>query len=383
MYFLTITANHINKQLIGRNFMNKFLTNRQVSMILFCIIVGYTLISLPREIAENAGTASWFVLLIQTIIFILITYVITFLQYIHEGKTIYEYGQQLVGKSITYLFLILYLIYFSVYFSLFVRGTSEFVQTNVLPNTPSLYICIVFFIVIGYALIKGINVVARVCEIYGPIIILCYIFLFFLLATQGKLVNVRPLFVSENILKYFKAIPKTFAQFLGMEILLFIPISRSENKNIFKYTMLTVGFIGILYIYITESILSVVGTEFVVYLKVPVLSVLKGIDINRLEFIRRLDGIYLIFRFMNLFCCISLLGYGIVASTNRIIKGIKYNFMVIMIIFISFVVSQSTKTMSQRELIIKYNSYLGIVLALVIPVILFIITKVKKYDRKI
>ncbi|GFP74424.1 GerAB/ArcD/ProY family transporter [Clostridium fungisolvens] len=363
--------------------MNKFLTNRQISVILFSVIVGYTVTSLPKNIAEKAGTASWLVLLIGTIIFIFITYIIIFLQNVYEGKTIYEYGQQLVGKFIAFIFLILYLVYFFTYFTMFIRGASESIKTNILAKTPLIYISIIFSIVIGYSLIKGINVIARACEIYVTIIILGYILIFFLLATQGQLVNIKPLFVASDIVKYFEAIPRTSLPFLGMEILLFIPISRSENKNIYRYTLLMIGFIGILYIYIVESVISVVGVELVVMLNSPVVSVLRGIDIPSLEFIRRVDGIYFIFRMMNLSCGISIWGYGIAFILNKIFRSVNYSFMVIIIIFISIIVSQIPNTTFMQELIIKYNSYLGIVLVFVIPVILFIITKVKKYDKKI
>ena len=147
--------------------------------------------------------------------------------------------------------------------------------------------------------------------------------------------------------------------------------------------MFNMGFIGILYIYVVESVISVVGTDLVVKLRTPIISTLQGIDIYSLEFIRRLDGIYLIFRIMNLFCGISSMGYVIMVITTKMVKSIKYNFMVIILVFISIIVSQMPKTMFQLELIIKYNSYLGMVLVLVIPVILFIITKVKKYDKEI
>lgn len=363
--------------------MNKFLTNRQISVILFSIVVGYTITDLPKGVAEHAGTASWLVLLINTMIFILSIYIITFLQYAYSGKTIYEYGEKLIGKFTTKLLLLLYLIYFFIYFSMFVRGYSETIKGNLLNKTPVSVICIIFFIVLAYALMKGINAIARICEIYVPIIILGYMFVFYALATQGKWVNIRPLFVFYDIMEYLKALPNTISPFLGGEILLFIPIGRRENKNIFKYTMLTMGFIGTLYIYIVESIISVVGTDLLVKVKLPILPILRGIDIYTLEFIRRLDGIYIVFRVMNIFCTICLLGYGIIVIINRLLRNIKYNFSIIVVVFMSFIVSQMPNTMFQSELIIKYNGYLGIVLGLLIPVILFIITKVKRYDKKI
>lgn len=362
--------------------MRKFLTNRQISIILYFIIFGYNTRRLPKDIAENAGTASWLLLLMATVIFILITYIITFLQYIHEGKTIVEYSKQLIGKFITYIFLALYLIYYFIALAISVRGASETFKSNTLNKTPSFFIGLLFYIAIAYALIRGINAIARICEIYAPIIILGYIFLFFVLATQGRLVNIRPLFVVEDILICFKALPSIVTVFLGMEILLFIPISRSHNKHILKYTVLMVGFIGVLYIYMVESIISVAGTELVVRLEAPMLSVLKGVDIYNLEFIRRLDGIYNMLRLANLFCTFSIFSYGIAVIIKSVLGKIKYNVIAVMIILISIILSQIPRTVLKIDLILKYNSYLGIAVTVVIPVILFIITKVKKYDKK-
>jgi len=363
--------------------MNKFLTNRQISVILYSIIVGYGFINIPKTVMEVAGTGSWFPLLIAMFIFIAITYIITYLQYVYEGKTLYEYSQKLVGKLMSSLIIIVCLIYFFVFFSMIIRLYSETIKLIILNKTPVIFICMLMYIVVGYALTKGINVIARVCEIYVPIYVIGTIFICSLLLTKGRLVNTRPLFYVGDIMTYFKALKTTIFPFLGMEILLFIPISKTENKNIFRYTMLMVGFVGIIYIYIVESTMSVVGVESVILLKAAMLSILKGIDIYSLDIIRRLDGLYIVIWTMNLVCAMSLWAYGTIAIITRKIKSIKYNFMVIIIAIISFIVSQIPKTMEQVQLTINYNSYLGIVVFLIIPVILFIITKVKRYDKKI
>lgn len=362
--------------------MNNFLTNRQISVMLYSIIIGYSVINIPKDIAEAAGTGGWFSLLVATLIFLLITYIITYLQYTYEGKTIYEYSEILVGKVVTNIFLIIYLIYFFVFFSMLVKRYSTTIKIVLLSKTPEIFITILVFIVVGYALTKGINVIARVCEIYVPINILGTIFINYLLITKGKLVNLKPFFYSGDTMTYFKALLSTMLPFIGMEILLFMPITRRENKNIFRYTMLMVGFIGILYIYIVESAMSVVGVEILVLVRGTMLSILKGVDIYNLDIIRRLDGFYIVIWTTNLVCAVSLWGYGIIAILSRKIKRIKYNFLVIIIVVISFIISRIPKTADQIRLIIKYNSYLGIVVFLVIPVILFIITKVKKYDKK-
>lgn len=364
--------------------MKNYITDRQISLMLYCIIVGYGIINLPQNTAEAGGTGGWVSIALATIIFIFITYMLTYLQYVYEGKTIYEYSEQLVGKFITYVFIFIYIIYFFLYFTMLIRIYCETIVLTILNRTPVMYLSILCYIVAGYAMIKGLNTIGKVCEIYGCLSIAFFILLSLIIFTQqGKLINVTPIFVTADINVYFKGITKMFLPMLGMEILTVIPINKNNNKKIFKYTILMVSFVGILYIYIVESVISVVGVDGVIHIKASTLEIAKGIDVPYLESLRRLDGIYIFCWSLDIICASSLWGYGATTLINKIFKNIKYNFIVIFTIILSFLVSRIPKTMGQVEMFITYLSYAGIMAFFIIPCILLLITKVKKYDKKI
>jgi spore germination protein len=363
--------------------MNNFLTNRQIAFILYCIIIGYGIINIPKNAAEIAGTGMWVPLLILTIIFMFITYIITYLQYVYEGKTIFEYSKDLLGKPITYLLTIMTLIYFLVHFAMIIRFYGEVIKLNLLFRTPVAIICLLFFGVVCYAMTKGIKVIARICEIYGFLNLLGFIFINSLLVTKGKIINIQPLFVKEELTSYLRGLPKLISTFLGMEVLLFLPISKRSNKKIFRYTTFIIGIIGVLYIFVAESTTSVVGVEYVVFLKESLFSVVRGVDIYYLEFLRRLDGIYMIFWTMNILCSVSLWGYGIITITSKMAPKVKSNYTAVVATILAFILSRLPKEKEQIELVLKYNSYLGIVICIVIPGILLAVTKVKKYDKQI
>jgi spore germination protein len=363
--------------------MKNFITNRQIFMILYCIISGYSIINLPQRVAESAGTGGWVTLLISTILFIFITYVITYLQYVYEGKTLYEYSQQLIGKFLTYVLTASYIIYFFIFFTMIIRRCCDTIRLTILTKTPTIYICLLMYIVVGYVLSNNLNVIARLCEIYGLISIISIIVISSIIFTQGEIVNIKPLFITNNIMVYLRAIFKMVLPFLGMEIMFAIPISRNINKNIFKYTMISVGFIGILFIYVVESAFSVGGVSLLINSSASLLNISKGIDVPYLEFFRRLDGIHIVSWTMNAVCATSLWGYGTVIFINKIFKNIKYKFIVIITTAVSFLVSQLPKATDQVESIMELNTNLGCVLIFIIPCILLLITKVKKYDKNL
>lgn len=361
--------------------MKKFISNRQIFMALYCIISGYDAINLPQRVARSAGTGGWVSLIITTVLFIFITYVITYLQYVYEEKTLYEYSQQLIGKFLTYILVALYIIYFFVFLTMIIRMYCDSIRLTILTKTPVIYMCLLVYIVVCYALLKGLNAIARLCEIYGLISIINIIIISSILCTQGQIVNIRPLFVTNNIMIYLKAVFKMILPFLGIETMLVIPISRSINKNIFKYTMILMGFMGILFIYIVEAAFSVGGVSLLIDSKVALFAIARGVDVPFLEFLRRPDGIYIIVWTMSAVCATSMLGYGTITFINKIFKNIKYKYIVIITTTVSFIASQLPKTMDQVELILDFNTDLGLVLILIIPCILLLITKVKKYDK--
>jgi len=363
--------------------MKRFITNRQIFMILYCIVSGYGFINLPQRVAASAGTGGWVALLIATILVILITYVITYLQYVYEGKTLYEYSEQLIGKFLTYVLTAFYILYFFVFFTMLIRMYCDTIKLVLFTQTPVIYIGLLFYIVASYGLLKGLNVIARLCEIYGLISIITIIIISSILFTQGKLVNIRPLFITNNIMVYLKAVFKMILPLLGIEIMLAIPISRTINKNIFKYTMILMGFMGILFIYVVESAFSVGGVSLLINSQVSLFNIAKGIDVPYLDFLRRLDAIYIVAWTMTVLCATSMWGYGTIIFINKIFKNIKYKFIVIIITAVSFIVSQLPKTMDQVQLIMEINTNLGCVLIFIIPCILLLITKVKKYDKNL
>jgi len=370
-------------KLDGGDGMKKFISNKQIFMILYCIISGYSFINLPQRVAESAGTGGWVSLLIASILFILITYVITYLQYVYEGKTLYEYSQQLIGKFLTYVLTALYILYFFIFFTMIIRNYCETMKLVLLTKTPVIYIGLLFYIVVSYGLLKGLNVISRLCEMYGFIGIVTVIIISSILFTQGRIVNIKPLFVTNNIMVYLRAVFKMILPFLGIEIMLAIPISRNTNKNILKHTMIFMGFMGILFIYVVESTFSVGGVSLLINSQVSVLNVAKGIDVTYLDFFRRLDAIYIVVWTMNILCATSMWGYGTIIFINKIFKNMRYKFIVIITTSVSFIVSQLPKTMDQVQSIMEFNTNLGCVLIFIIPCILLLITKVKKYDKNL
>lgn len=363
--------------------MNESLTNRQIAFVIFGIVVGYGILNLSKNIAENAGTGSWFTLVMATGITMIFTYIITYLGYVHENKTIYEYSNILTGKYITSIFMLVYIVYYFILFTMTVRMASEAIKLTILIKTPVWILCLLFLSVTYYAVITKLGTIARICEIYGVVIIVGAMIIHLSMFSQGELVKLKPFFVIENIQSYLKATLVTVFPFLGIEILTIISFNKKKNdKRIFKYTALMVGFIGILYILVVESSISVMGIESIIYYKDTLFATIRRIDMRSLQFLERIDGIFLTIWIMGIFCTITLEAYASTFIISKFFKGTNFKFVALVVIVLSFIICQIPNTVESVEKIMNYISYLGIATAGLIPAILFLITKVKKYDKK-
>lgn len=363
--------------------MKEYLTNRQIAFIIFGVIVGYGIMPLTKDIVEEAGTGGWFALLIAIVIAIIFTYIFTYLGYVHQNKTIDEYSEILTGKFITYIFISIYIIYYFLGCTLVTRMVSEQVKLTMLVKTPAWALSLMILLVAYYAVIKRLKIIAMLCEVYGVFIIVGFLIMILALLTKGKLINLKPFFVLEDIKTYFKATSGTIAPLIGMEIIGIIPLSRrTNNKKIFKYTTCMVGFIGILYILEVEACMAIMG-ESVIYYKSALLATIRRTEIQAFQFLRRLDGLFIIFWLMAVFCTVTIWAYGAVFFIHKYYKKISFNILAFIVIGFSFIVSTIPKTIDKVEEIYKYLGYIGFVAAGVIPMILFVITKMKKYDKEI
>jgi spore germination protein len=156
-----------------------------------------------------------------------------------------------------------------------------------------------------------------------------------------------------------------------------IPFDRKKNdKNVFKYMVLSIAFIGVFYILIVESSISVMGIDLVIQYKDTLLAVVRRIDLPNLQVLRRLDGIFLLIWIMNMFTTILVYAYGCLFLLNKLFKRIRFSVLSSIVFLIAFVVALVPQTKEQIEKMSDYASYIGLVPAIVMPMILFIRMKV-------
>ena len=362
--------------------MKQYLTNRQISLLLFAVIVGYGIVNLPKDVLESAGTGGWITIIINTLFFLFIAYVITYIQYNNENKILYNYTRELYGKYIAAIITILYIVYFMSIVSLILRMYSEILRLIFLNNTPLWATLFVFYFIVMFAVSKKLHAIGRLAEIYSLIVIIGYLFIISIMFTKAKLINVQPFFESSQVIKYIKSTYNLILPFLGIEAILFIPLNKNSNKNINKYVELTILGIGVLYIIVFESVLSIGGIENIINQKTIIFQTLRGLDVYKLEILRRLDGLYLVFSTMNLFISSTAFLYGTTTFVNKIFPKLKTNNILIVVTIMAYIISLLPRSIMVTESILNKISRFGILCEIVIPLIIYITMQVKNHEKR-
>lgn len=357
--------------------MNESLTNNQICFVLFGSTVSMGIVSIPKTVVEISGTGAWLNLVVATIISTIFLGIIIYLGYTYRNKTIDEYCEILVGKSITYIFMIIYGIYCFLMFTMQIRFSSEIIKTSLLPKTPQIFMCVLFYLIAFYVILQGFRMLARLCEFYGILTILVIITISTLIFLEGHILNLKPFFSVEKIPVYFKTTPKIMLRFLGIELLTMIPLTKKNGKNAFKYSFFMMGFIGFIYILITESCISLMGIDEVIHYKDVYFVAARRVKIQAIDFLRRLDGIFFVGWIMGMLTTITMYFYGAVFFISKCFKKISFNLLMFFIMLVSLAVSQIPSTINEIEEIFIYITFLGILPSAVIPLTLLIITKLK------
>lgn len=381
-----------NSNICLSNKNNYTFTDRQVSFLIFCAIVGFGIMRLPKDAVQLAHTGAWFPIAINTIISLLIGYMFVYLGLTFEGQTLDQYSEIIVGKIASKFITFFFIIYYYSFVVIDLRLLIEDIKLDFLFDTPIWALALLFNFVVFYATYKKLNMIAMLCELYGVIIIIGTAILIIIIFSEGELINIKPFFNVKDIGKYIKAIPSLLTAFSGVEILSVIPlyskmnnVNRENNEKVFSYIKKIIIIIGLLYILTVESTLSVVGENSLIIFEDTVISTIRRIEIPFLDFLQRIDGLVFSIYLLGVITTLIIMGYAAIYFICSFFKISDNNYG--KLVFIAALISQIICMLQIPSIVLRnYFTYLGSTLgaacSIIVPLILITVVKVKDHAKK-
>lgn len=349
------------------------ITNKQLMFSLISIILGTSLLSLPRLAAAEAGQDAWISVLIGASVplLIILTTILLFRRF--PGCNFYQICKSILGKYLGKVPLVIYAIYGLFFCSIISRNFSSMLDTYILPETPE-YVKIVLLLLAGlYIVLSGIKVIARFNELTF------YILLALLIIILPSLREAQWTFlfpVAETpVGKLLSGSITTTMAYTGMEYLFALYPFVKDKKKAAKSSVFAIAISTVIYLYTTIISIAVFGPYSIRHHIWPVLVLLKVTDIpvlERLEFFFILIYIGVIFRpIMN-----QLFASSYFASQAFGIKEFRRTVVPVAIIIYVLALIPSNITDTFRYM--DYVGILGMLIGIGLPTILLLLSIIFK-----
>lgn len=298
---------------------------------LFCLTVllqigSTTLFALGIKAKQDA----WIVILTALVSGLLLLWVYTELQKHFPKKNFSEIIINLLGKFLGTPLAIFYGIYY-IYLSIQVfTEFGEIIVITILNRTPRIAILILFMLTVFYMLFLGLEVFAHSSEICYPLMLFFILSIFLLISITGlvNLKELRPILtkgITPDII--FEIFHITTFPFGDMIAMLMFWCYVEPQQVIRRTSFLAEILSGLLLCISLIVIISVLGVKFAASASVPLLEVIKLIDIGNT--IKNLDAIGTVIIFIGGFYKATIYFYAGVLVFSTIFKTINIRIFIV------------------------------------------------------
>lgn len=362
---------------------NDKITKGQNLSLIIASILGVGILSLPSQLAKSSGFNGIISIISGTIISILLVTMYTKLITRFKSKTIFEVIDEILPNPIAKIIDLLFILHYLITGAIIVRIFGDIIRMFLLRNTPLEVTILSLILAVSFITRKGIEPVARLAQIVLPLVVIPIFILFLSLIPELDFTNIYPVF-QMNTVDILKGIKTTVFSFIGIEIVLVSTAYVKNTDKILKYNILSVIFLGIMYLVAFIVVISEFGKEQTEDLLWPTLLLMKTVDVPG-AFLENVDGIIIS---LWTFISIQILSIVLIQSNivlNKSFKLKEVDFLSMTLLPIMYLLALFPDNIDEVYYYIDlFSNYLGVVIILIIPLILFVFVVItKKGDNKI
>lgn len=263
-------------------------TNQFVWMI-FSIIAAFATLEIPGLLIAHAGRDAWLSLAGAWFLDVLLAVVYAYMGLRFPGQNTVQYSISILGKYAGRIVGIMFPLFYLMIASAMMRSITELISSFFLLRTPIALTLAMSFLVIAYGVKKGIEAIARTCEVLGPLYLLSLVIMFALLTPKLEIHRLKPI-LAQGAYPILTGIPYILS-FLGICIIMgmYIPIcNKPENGFLAKFIAVTLG-VSMLGLVIVFSV-GIFGAERAGNMVNPGIRLARWVRVG--DFLQRLEIIW-------------------------------------------------------------------------------------------
>ncbi|MDT8717679.1 GerAB/ArcD/ProY family transporter [Clostridium sp. 19966] len=289
---------------------------------LFCLLVLFELGSTSLFLlGVEAEQDAWIAVIAGTIGGAALLWTYVKLQSMFQNKNIVEIIIMLLGRFWGIAVSVLYGLYFFYKSSIILREFSELILMSYLPRTPLIYVMISLIIIIVFGCWSGLEVLARTSEVCCPIVLIFMLITYILTICSNEmhLSELTPILSKGVMPVVYAAYPRILSFPYGEAFIFFMFWRHVEPKeSICKTSLIAVAVAGLIITASAVIIISVLSVEFASNSTIPLLQIIKLINIG--DILTNLDAIGVTIIFIGGFYKIIMFFYGTIQVINTVFE---------------------------------------------------------------
>lgn len=282
---------------------NTKITVAEAVSIILIVLVAHTLVSLPRSLLANTGSATLINLLyVGIIVFFIIIFIVKLLKSF-VGDDIIDISNFVGGPTFQKIVGMIFILYFIFSSAILLRNFCECLKTVYYPMTSLFFILLTFIIALCIANNFDFSVTSKINIIILPVIFVSIIFIFLANNKNLSFENMYPI-LGNGFFDTFVTGLGNIGAFGGLVFLYFIPPYLKEPQKFKKVAMISVG-LSILYIILCVAIILLTFTFLIKVDEImPLYSAARYIEFG--SFFQRLESILLLIWIIGMACYFSI-----------------------------------------------------------------------------
>ncbi len=213
---------------------NDKISSFQCFVLFVSVMIGIGIMFMPASVAKTAEQNGWLVVLLGGMLSFFIFLLIFKITMSNPDVTFIELLNDAFGKILGIFFSLIYVLYFIIFSAFETRLIAETAKEFLFNLTPNEVLIITFLFTCAYISRYGIEVIARICEILMPgIVVIIVVLSFFVYQRLDFSGNLLPI-LNIPFLKLIQGIGTAIFSFLGFEAFLFFMPYIKKKRQAYK-----------------------------------------------------------------------------------------------------------------------------------------------------
>lgn len=351
----------------------------QFFILIFGYLLGTSFFFRPGGLIALAKQDAWIVPLWAGAAGVLMTLIWIKLANHYPGLTIIQICTKAAGKGIGGLIALLYIGYFVHLSALIIRNLGDFMKVTLMPRTPITVFHVMFLLIICYAVIKGVETIARATQLLLPLVTLTFLFIFVVALYEWNWDRFQGMF-RMNVWTTMKE-TRSLLAFPYMDSVVFMmlfPYVRSKIKVSFILGVVVATLLLSLIVFFTIGVLGVTRASHETYSLFLIVS-----EIHIGTFFENLESTIALILLVAIFIKLSVAYYGAVLGLCQLFRVNDRSWLAIsLILLISGLALGFDNVLENMEFSNNYYFEYMLLYAIIFPSLLIFLTWMKQSKGK-